>query len=75
MGDIIVISAATTAVGSSPERHDLSSLKEPLRSHGGLSTQAVPMILNRKLRGLEDGHQVRNFDAFDLGLNHAVVEA
>ena len=75
MGDIIVISAATTAVGSSPERHDLSSLKEPLRSHGGLSTQAVPMILNRKLRGLDAGHQVRNFDAFDLGLNRAIVEA
>ena len=38
------------------------------------STQAVPMILNRKLRGLEAGREVRNFDAFDLGLNHAVVE-
>ncbi len=74
MGDIIVIAAATTAVGASPERHDLSALKEPLRSHGGLSTQAVPMILNRKLRGLETGRQIRNFDAFDLGLNHAVVE-
>ena len=75
MGDIIVISGSNTAVGASPERHDLSALKEPLRSHGGLSTQAVPMILNRKLRGLEAGRQLRNFDAFDLGLNHAVVEA
>ena len=28
------------------------------------------MILNRKLRGLEAGREVRNFDAFDIALNH-----
>lgn len=75
LGDIIAISARDTAVGSSPDGHDLSQLKEPLRSHGGLSTQAVPMIVNRKLRGLEAGVDVRNFDAFNIGLNHAVAMA
>lgn len=70
LGDIIVISARNVAVGSSPEKHDLSALKEPLRSHGGLSTQAVPMIVNRKATGIDAGRTIRNFDAFDIGLNH-----
>ena len=30
------------------EKHDLSGLKEPLRSHGGLTEQEVPMIVNRR---------------------------
>ncbi len=71
LGDIIVISARNVAVGSSPERHDLSALKEPLRSHGGLSTQAVPMIVNRVVHGVEEDRRIRNFDAFDIALNHA----
>ena len=75
MGDIIAISARNTAVGSSPEGHDLSKLKEPLRSHGGLSTQAVPMIVNRKLEGLDPSATIRNFDAFAIGLNHAAQMA
>ena len=41
--------------------HDLSGLTEPLRSHGGLTEQAVPMICNRKLTLPA---QLRNFDAF-----------
>lgn len=71
MGDIIVISARDTAVGASPEKHDLSALKEPLRSHGGLSTQSVPMIVNRRVAGVEPERVIRNFDAFDIALNHA----
>ena len=70
LGDLIVISARNTAVGSRPELHDLSSLKEPLRSHGGLSTQKVPMIVNRKLINVGDEKTHRNFDAFYLALNH-----
>ena len=71
LGDIIVISARDKAVGASPEKHDLSALKEPLRSHGGLSTQAVPMIVNRKVAGISPDRVIRNFDAFDIALNHA----
>lgn len=71
MGDIIVVSARDRAVGASPRKHDLSALKEPLRSHGGLSTQAVPMIVNRKVSGIAPGRVIRNFDAFDIALNHA----
>lgn len=36
-------------------KHDLSGLTEPLRSHGGLSEQVVPMISNRAIRADLEG--------------------
>src|SRR5207302_185711 len=68
IGDVIVVSARHTVVGTSATRHDLSGLDAPLRSHGGLSEQRVPVVLNRPTR-LPSGARVRNFDAFDLALN------
>ena len=38
-------------IGTSRERHDLSGLDAPLRSHGGISEQRVPLIANRPLGG------------------------
>jgi phosphonoacetate hydrolase len=70
LGDIVVVSERRKALGSSPGRHDLSGLTEPLRSHGGLSEQTVPLMINRPLIGLESGRTLRNFDIFDLALNH-----
>ncbi|MFN0190380.1 MAG: phosphonoacetate hydrolase [Aestuariivirga sp.] len=73
MGDIVVISGGPTAskvIGTSRDKHDLSGLKEPLRSHGGLSEQEVPVITNRKLHDLPPA--LRNFDAFSIGCNHIV---
>jgi phosphonoacetate hydrolase len=68
IGDIVVISGRQKALGTAPERHDLSGLDEPLRSHGGLTEQRVPMISNRRASGpLPAG--LRNFDAFDVALN------
>jgi phosphonoacetate hydrolase len=43
----------------------------PLRSHGGMSEQRVPLIVNRELPGLDRSRRFRNFDAFDLALNYA----
>ncbi len=71
LGDLVVISTTGAAIGTSPERHDLSGLNEPLRSHGGLSEETVPLIFNRPVRGLEPGRDLRNFDIFDVALNHA----
>jgi phosphonoacetate hydrolase len=68
MGDVIVISARDTVLGTSAARHDLSGLDAPLRSHGGLSEQRVPIVLNRRTR-LEAGARLRNFDVFDIALN------
>ena len=78
MGDLVVISGGprhTKVIGTSADRHDLSALKEPLRSHGGLSEQTIPIILNRKAAGLPG--TLRNFDAFFIGCNcvAAVAEA
>jgi phosphonoacetate hydrolase len=63
IGDIVMISGETMTIGTSEYRHDLAALKEPLRSHGGLTEQEVPFIVNRKL-DLPDAPQLRNFDAF-----------
>jgi phosphonoacetate hydrolase len=68
MGDIVVISTRHKALGTAPTRHDLSRLTEPLRSHGGLTEQRVPMISNRKIR-LATGHRLRTFDVFSVALN------
>ncbi len=71
IGDLVVVSTRHVVIGTSKARHDLSGLTEPLRSHGGISEQKVPLLFNRRLKGLETGRRLRNFDAFDLALNHA----
>ena len=70
IGDIVVVSQRSTVIGTSAARHDLSGLDAPLRSHGGVSEQRVPLIVNRKTTGLDPQRRWRNFDAFDLALNH-----
>lgn len=69
IGDIVVTSTVHKVLGTSRERHDLSGLTEPLRSHGGVTEQTVPMIVNRAVK-LPSGHRLRNFDVFDVALNH-----
>lgn len=69
IGDVVVTSTRHKVLGTAPEQHDLSGLDEPLRSHGGLSEQRVPMIANRKVE-LPAGRRLRNFDVFDVALNH-----
>jgi len=69
VGDLIVVSERLTVIGTSRDRHDLSGLDAPLRSHGGLSEQRVPLIANRPA-GTLPVRRWRNFDAFDLALNH-----
>ena len=68
VGDLVVVSGRHKVLGTAAARHDLSGLTEPLRSHGGLTEQAVPMILNRKV-SIPPGRQLRNFDVFDVALN------
>ena len=71
IGDLVAVSLRGSVIGTSAARHDLSALEAPLRSHGGISEQRVPMIVNRKMPGLDPERRLRNFDAFDLALNHA----
>ncbi|MDA5095874.1 alkaline phosphatase family protein, partial [Aliiroseovarius sp. KMU-50] len=63
IGDIVMISGENICIGTSEHRHDLAALKEPLRSHGGLTEQEVPFICNRVL-ALPERPVLRNFDAF-----------
>lgn len=73
LGDIILVSRDTKVIGTSRARHDLAALKEPLRSHGGITEQTIPIIVNRKVTSL---HQpLHNYDAFAIGLNHAASAA
>ena len=68
VGDIVVVSTRHKVLGTSQARHDLSGLTEPLRSHGGLTEERVPLIANRRIV-LPPGHVLRNFDVFDVALN------
>jgi phosphonoacetate hydrolase len=69
LGDLVVVSTKHKVLGTSAARHDLSGLTEPLRSHGGISEQKVPLLCNRPL-AVDAGQRAwRNFDAFDLALN------
>ncbi len=70
MGDLVVVSGRHVVIGTSASRHDLSGLDAPLRSHGGISEQQVPLLVNRPLQGVAPDARLRNFDIFDLLLNH-----
>jgi phosphonoacetate hydrolase len=70
IGDLVIVSDHLTVLGTSAARHDLSGLTVPLRSHGGLSEQKVPLVFNRALHGVAPTRRLRNFDVFDLALNH-----
>jgi len=63
IGDVVLISGENICIGTSEHRHNLAALKEPLRSHGGLTEQEVPFICNRVLP-LPERPVLRNFDAF-----------
>lgn len=71
IGDIILLSAAGTAVGRYAAWHDLSGLDAPLRSHGALGELQIPFIVNRPLprpaaldEPFGDTAYVHNYDAF-----------
>ncbi|RLL96986.1 hypothetical protein CFD26_101735 [Aspergillus turcosus] len=70
--DIVVISTTNAVIGSSRAKHDLSKVMDhPLRSHGGLSEQQIPVILSTPVKDPEQAgnRQWRNYDIFDLVLN------
>ena len=70
-GDIVCMSSESYTIGSSIEKHDLSSLKEPLRSHGGLHEREVPFIINSKTANLSSQGQLYNYDAFYYAIHSA----
>lgn len=69
IGDLVAVSERHWVLGTRADKHDLSGLDAPLRSHGGISEQRVPLMVTRAVSGL-DGRTLRNFDIFDVALNH-----
>ncbi|MFI5443702.1 phosphonoacetate hydrolase [Polaromonas sp. UC242_47] len=70
IGDLVVLSERLTVIGTSASQHDLSGLTVPLRSHGGMSEQRVPLLFNCVLSDVP-ATRLRNFDILSLALNHA----
>ncbi|SAL47890.1 phosphonoacetate hydrolase [Caballeronia humi] len=78
VGDLVVVSGRNTVLGTRRAEHDLSGLTVPLRSHGGVAEQEVPLLFNRATDGIESRlaeKRLRNFDVFDIALNHLVLES
>ena len=71
-GDIICMSSEFMTIGSSEDKHNLSGLNEPLRSHGGLHEREVPFISNLKIQNLDTTKQLYNYDAFYYAINGAL---
>ncbi|KAK8215264.1 hypothetical protein M8818_001885 [Zalaria obscura] len=72
-GDFVVIAKANAVIGSKAEEHDFENLKgHRLRSHGGYSEQQVPLLMSNPINttGSLRKKRWRNFDIFDLVLNH-----
>ncbi|KAL1878544.1 hypothetical protein VTK73DRAFT_7885 [Phialemonium thermophilum] len=74
--DIVVLAKKNAVIGGRSDEHDLSTVAgHRLRSHGGLSEQAIPLLRSKPLaaeRLVGDRappRQWRNFDVFDMALN------
>ena len=72
MGDIICMSSKNSTIGSAEKAHDLSKLKEPLRSHGGLHEREVPFISNKKINLNDANVKLNNYDAFYYAISGAM---
>jgi phosphonoacetate hydrolase len=74
VGDLVIVSTKHVVLGTNLARHDLSGLDAPLRSHGGVSEQTVPLLFNRRTVGLPE-RRLRNFDVLDIALNYLETRA
>jgi phosphonoacetate hydrolase len=79
IGDAIVLADRGTVLGKSAAYHDLSAVRQGLRSHGGLHEREVPIVICHPLRDEVRARVVgprgaaaaalTNADIFDLMLN------
>ncbi|MGA2991120.1 MAG: hypothetical protein ABSD88_11655, partial [Candidatus Korobacteraceae bacterium] len=72
--DYVAISRRDAVIGATRAEH-IVEFGTRLRSHGGISEQAVPLIvsrpLNMKYLHIAESRRLRNFDIFELALNGA----
>ena len=72
VGDLIVMSGRHVVIGRTPDHHDLSHLRGPLRSHGGRYEEMVPLIFAGPLTAeytAKAAGDPRNFEVFDYICN------
>ena len=72
IGDLVVMSGRDFVIGRTPADHDLSLLKEGLRSHGGRYEEMVPFIVSEPLGAqyaARASGDVRNFDIYEYTCN------
>lgn len=77
IGDLVVLSGRDVALGRTPEHHDLSAVKEGLRSHGGRYEEMVPLITSAPLTAeyaRKAAADPRNFDVFDFVVNGVTTD-
>ena len=67
IGDLVMVARENMTLGTRRQDHDLSMLDAPLRSHGGISEQAVPLVFNQAIA--DPPAKPRNFDALSLLLS------
>ena len=76
MGDLVVLSGRDVALGRTPVHHDLSAVRDGLRSHGGRYEEMVPLLLSGALNPTYErlaAADPRNFDIFDYTINGMLV--
>ena len=69
IGDLVIIADQDTVLGKTPKDHDLSLLKGPLRSHGGLAETVVPFGFSGPINTVGAKTPPRNFELFDYLIN------
>lgn len=73
IGDLVVLADRGTVLGKSAAYHDLSAVRQGLRSHGGEHEATVPIIVSRPLSAAGAARMadpsLSNADIFDLVLN------
>ena len=71
IGDIVATSNEKFAIGKKETDHDLTKLKEPLRTHGGMGESDILIFLSKKIdQSYKSKGTLRNYDIFDLALNY-----
>jgi phosphonoacetate hydrolase len=74
IGDLVVLSGRSVALGTRAEEHDLAALEGGLRSHGGRYEEMVPFIVSERLSAAYARRaelDLRNFDIFEVTVNGA----
>jgi len=71
IGDLVVVSGRSVALGGCGRQARPLGPGCAAALARGLSEQAVPLVMNRRIQNLDANRRWRNFDAFDWLLNHA----